>query len=189
VPGLLAGTWLLHRLHAGLYTPAVLIVIGLMLAISSAITFIPRLRAPRFARERKRWLSLIAFPIGVETGFSSAGAGALGSMLLLNFSELVPAQVVGTDLLFGIVLALIGSVFHLGWGSIDRATLGQLLWGGIPGVMIGCLLSKIISGKNLRVTVAIVGIILGLQLVWSGGRSYVEQHKTLTLEAKRSVVR
>jgi uncharacterized membrane protein YfcA len=189
VPGLLIGTWLLHRMRGSLYTPAVLLAIGGMLALSSAITFIPKLRAPHFARERRGWLSVIAFPIGIETGFSSAGAGALGSILLLNFSELAPAQVVGTDLLFGIVLAVIGSALHLGWGSIDRATLVQLLWGGVPGVMLGCLLSKAFSGKRLRVAVAVVGIVLGLQLVWSGGRSFVEQHRNSTLEAKTNPAR
>ena len=187
VPGLLAGTWLLHRMQGRSYTPVVLLAIGVMLAISSAITFIPRLRRPHFARERKGWLSIIALPIGIETGFSSAGAGALGSMLLLNFSELMPVQVVGTDLVFGIVLAVIGSAFHLGWGSIDRAVLTQLLWGGVPGVLFGCALSRMFSGKRLRVAVAVVGIILGLQLVWTGGRSFAEQQKSHTLEAKRSV--
>jgi len=34
-----------------------------------------------------------------------------GTVLLLNYSEMTPAQVVGTDLLFGLVLAVIGSAF------------------------------------------------------------------------------
>lgn len=189
VPGLLAGTWLLHRMQGNSFTPVVLFSIGVMLAASSAITFVPRLHARNFARDRRAWLSLIAFPIGIETGFSSAGAGALGSMLLLNFSELMPAQVVGTDLLFGIVLAVIGSAFHLGWGAIDRVTLNQLLLGGIPGVLFGCFLSRMFSGNRLRTVVAVMGIILGLQLVWSGGQGLLEKHKRPILEAKRAVMR
>jgi len=187
IPGLLIGTWLLHRLRGASYTPAVLVAIGVMLAISSAITFIPRLQMPHFARDRRRWLSLIAVPIGIETGFSSAGAGALGSILLLNFSELVPAQVVGTDLLFGIVLALIGSAFHAAWGSIDTVTLTQLLVGGIPGVLFGCAASRRLSPRKLRTAVALVGIVLGLQLVWSGGKSLMESHKAERLAAMRMI--
>jgi hypothetical protein len=183
VPGLLIGTWWLHRMRAASYKPVVLLVVGVMLATSSAITFVPRLRAPHFARERKGWLSLIAIPIGIETGFSSAGAGALGSILLLNFSELLPAQVVGTDLLFGIVLAVIGSAFHLGWGTIDRQTLTHLLAGGIPGVLVGCAASRILTGKKLRTVVAVVGITLGLQLLWVGGKTLFQEHSTPRLEA------
>jgi uncharacterized membrane protein YfcA len=185
VPGLLIGTWWLRRMSAASYKPVVLLAVGIMLAISSAITFVPRLRAPHFARERKGWLSLIALPIGIETGFSSAGAGALGSILLLNFSELLPAQVVGTDLLFGIVLAVIGSAFHLGWGTVDRETLIHLLGGGIPGVLIGCSVSRVMPGKRLRALVAVVGIVLGLQLLWVGGKTLFEEHNTPRLEAMR----
>src|SRR6185369_13201743 len=132
------------------------------------LTFVSKFQNQRFASERRYWLSILAVPIGIETGFSSAGAGALGSILLLNFSELQPAQVVGTDLLFGIVLAVIGSAFHLGWGTVDRETLYQLLAGGIPGVLVGCLASRILQGKRLRTVVAVVGIALGLQLSWLG---------------------
>jgi hypothetical protein len=48
-------------------------------------------------------------PIGAEVGFSSAGAGALGPLVLLEITSLTPAQVVGTDLSFGLCLSLVGS--------------------------------------------------------------------------------
>ena len=56
------------------------------------------------------WLML---PVGAEVGFSSAGAGALGSAALLGLTTLAPAQVVGTDIAFGFVVSLIGSGAHL----------------------------------------------------------------------------
>ena len=89
---------------------------------------------PGFAVENARWLPWLAFPIGVESGFSSAGAGALGTVLLLNYSEMTPAQVVGTDIVFGLVLATIGSAVHWSFGSISTPILLQLLAGGVPGV-------------------------------------------------------
>ena len=169
VPGLLFGTWLLRIMRTRSWSPVALLVIGLMLAISSALTFVPRLRQPRFAGERSGWLSVLAVPIGVETGFSSAGAGALGTILLLNLSELATPAVVGTDILFGIVLAIVGSVFHLGWGSINGLMLIKLLAGGIPGVLLGCAFSKKVPAEKLRTVIALVAIALGLQLVWMGG--------------------
>ena len=147
-----------------------LVLIGAVLAASSAVTFIPWLRRPRFARERSGWLSLLALPIGLETGFSSAGAGALGSVLLLNYSELSAAEVVGTDLLFGIGLAVCGSALHLSWGSMNNDVLLRLLAGGIPGVLVGCALAKRVSAGRLRTVIAAVAIILGLQLIWMGSR-------------------
>src|SRR5438874_311981 len=170
IPGLLLGTWFLRLMHERSWNPVVLVLIGAVLAASSAVSFIPWLRRPRFARERSGWLSLLALPIGLETGFSSAGAGALGSVLLLNYSELSAAEVVGTDLLFGIGLAVCGSALHLSWGSMNNDVLLRLLAGGIPGVLVGCALAKRVSAGRLRTVIAAVAIILGLQLIWMGSR-------------------
>jgi hypothetical protein len=128
---------------------------------------------PSFAGKNHRWLPWLALPIGVESGFSSAGAGALGTVLLLNYSEMTPAQVVGTDLLFGLVLAVIGSAFHWTFGSINSPVLVELLAGGVPGVVAGCLLARKVPANKLKTAVAMVAIFAGLQLVWSGGRAFV----------------
>ena len=107
----------------------------------------------------------------MESGFSSAGAGALGTVLLLNYSEMTPTQVVGTDLLFGLVLAVIGSAFHWQFGSISTPVLAQLLAGGIPGVLVGCLFARKVPARKLKIAIAIIAIFAGLQLVWNGART------------------
>lgn len=178
VPGLLLGTLLLRLMHTRVWSPVALLIIGVTLTISSALTLAPRIRHPRLTKQRVRWLSLLALPIGIETGFSSAGAGALGSILLLNFSELSAATVVGTDLLLGIVLAVVGSIFHLSWGSISTASLVWLLTGGIPGVLVGCALARRFPAQKLRTVVALVAIVLGLQLIWMGGAPLVRTRQT-----------
>ena len=101
-------------------------------------------------------------------------------MLLLNYSEMTPAQVVGTDLLFGLVLAVIGSAFHWSFGSISMPILFQLLLGGIPGVVLGCLLARRVPANKLKIAVAIVAIFAGLQLVWTGTRSLALRRATNT---------
>jgi len=170
IPGLLLGTWFLRLMRERAWNPVVLILIGAVLAASSAVTFIPHMRRPRFAQERSGWLPLLALPIGLETGFSSAGAGALGSVLLLNYSELSAPEVVGTDLLFGIGLAFFGSAFHLSWGSMNNGVLLRLLAGGIPGVLVGCVLARRVPARRLRSVIAVIGIVLSLQLIWMGSR-------------------
>src|SRR5258707_5734942 len=139
---------------------------GIVLAASSSVTFIRRVQNPSFASKNQRWLPWLALPIGVESGFSSAGAGALGTVLVLNYSEMTPGQVVGTDLLFGLVLAVIGSTFHWSFGSMNMPVLFQLLAGGIPGVTLGCLLARRIPAARLKTVVAMIAIFAGLQLVW-----------------------
>ena len=171
VPGLLVGIWALRLLNREGGKPVVILLLGVLLAASSSVTFVRRVQNPSFARKNHRWLPWLALPIGVESGFSSAGAGALGTVLLLNYSEMTPTQVVGTDLLFGLVLAVIGSAFHWTFGSINSPVLLQLLAGGVPGVIAGCLLARKVPANRLKTVVAMVAIFAGLQLVWTGSRA------------------
>jgi hypothetical protein len=158
-------------LHRDVGNPAVILLLGIILAASSSVTFFRRIQNPAFAAKNHRWLPWLALPIGLESGFSSAGAGALGTVLLLNYSEMSPSQVVGTDLLFGLVLAVIGSAFHWSFGSISTPILFNLLLGGVPGVVLGCLLAPKLPAHKLKAIVAVIAICAGLQLVWSGART------------------
>jgi len=178
VPGLLVGIWALRLLNRDAGNPLVVVLLGVVLAASSSVTFVRRVQNPGFAGKNHRWLPWLALPIGVESGFSSAGAGALGTVLLLNFSEMTPVQVVGTDLLFGLVLAVIGSAFHWTFGSINTPVLLQLLVGGVPGVVVGCLLARKVPANKLKTAVALVAIFAGLQLVWTGSRALAERRAT-----------
>jgi len=176
VPGLLVGTLFLRMLSKSGGNPAIVVILGVILTASSCITFFARLQNQMFAHKNSHWLPWLALPIGVEAGFSSAGAGALGTVLLLNYSEMTPPEVVGTDILFGLVLAVIGSLFQWKFGAIDTHVLMQILAGGIPGVLIGCLLAKRVPARKLKFAIALIAIFAGLQLVWSGSRSMVAKH-------------
>ena len=175
VPGLLIGTYFLRLLSSQAGGPVIVILLGILLAASSSVTFAPRVQNHGFAHKNSRWLPWLALPIGIESGFSSAGAGALGTVLLLNYSEMTPAQVVGTDILFGLVLAVIGSAFHLSFGSISTPILHQLLAGGIPGVLIGCLFARKVPARKLKYAIALIAIFAGLQLIWSGAGTVMKQ--------------
>src|SRR5271155_3193677 len=178
VPGLLVGTYVLHLLSHDSGSPIVVILLGLILAASSSITFAPRVQNPSFARKNSGWLPWLALPIGVEAGFSSAGAGALGTALLLNYSEMTPPQVVGTDIMFGLVLAVIGGAFHWKFGAINTPVLMQLLAGGVPGVLLGCALARIVPARRLKAVVAAIAILAGVQLVWNGAYTLLAHRST-----------
>lgn len=168
IPGLLAGTYLLASLSSHRSNPLVLVIIGAILVVSSALTLIYRNSNGAARRNSASWLPWLTLPIGMEAGFSSAGAGALGTILLFNCSDMPAAKVVGTDLVFGILLASTGSALHFGFGSISMPVLKALLLGGIPGVLAGCALAPIIPSRKLKPVIVIVTLVLGLQLIWSG---------------------
>jgi uncharacterized membrane protein YfcA len=169
IPGLLAGTYLLASMRVR-GNPLVLILIGVTLVISAVLTLIYRNRRQGMRRDSGPWLPWATLPIGVETGFSSAGAGALGTLLLFYCSDMPAAQVVGTDILFGIVLAATGSIFHLGLGSVSGVLLKGLLLGGIPGVLLGCGFTAKVPSARLKLLITVITLLLGAQLVWTGAR-------------------
>jgi uncharacterized membrane protein YfcA len=171
VPGLVLGMLALRMFAKDGNNSVVVILVGVLLTLSSGATFVRHLQFPQFAAKNSHWLPWLAFPIGLESGFSSAGAGALGTILLLNYSEMPPAQVVGTDVLFGLVLAAVGSVVHWSLGSISTHVLTQLLVGGVPGVILGCVLARKVPGNKLKTVVALIALCAGVQLVWTGVRT------------------
>jgi len=188
VPGLVVGMIVLRFLAEAANSPVVVILLGLLLAASSSVTFLPRMQNRRFALKNSRWLPWLAFPIGVESGFSSAGAGALGSVLLLNYSEMTPAQVVGTDMVFGLVLATIGSTVHWALGSISAPVLLRFVAGGVPGVVTGCLLAPIVPARKLKAVIATLAIVAGLQLAWSGTRKLASRRFAHSTGSERVIL-
>ena len=171
IPGVLAGTYLLREATTRASTPWVLLVLGAMLVSGAVLTAWPsRPVMSGSSHRRSRWLAWLAVPLGVETGFSSAGTGALGSLLLFNFTPLSPAQVVGTDMVFGTALTSLGAVFHFSFGTVNGSTLQALLDGGLPGVLIGCLLAPRLPAHLLRKMVLALTMLLGVQLLLMGTR-------------------
>ena len=165
-PGVLGGSFLLRLLKGGGYEHALYAALGVLIS-STAVFHLYRTFWPRQKREvtdRSRLLPWLTLPIGAEVGFSSAGAGALGSLLLLGLTKLSAAEVVGTDLCFGLVVSGIGSAIHLSGGSYDGALLLKLVIGGIVGAMAGSMLAGRIAPVPMRLDVLVMLVVLGVQL-------------------------
>jgi len=118
-------------------------------------------------QDRSKWMPFLMFPVGAEVGFSSAGAGALGTAALLSLTSLVPAQVVGTDILFGFLLSLVGSGAHMFGGAHDALLLKQLIIGGIGGVIVGTFSAKFIPKRPLRFALWVWLLIIGVQFLYT----------------------
>jgi uncharacterized membrane protein YfcA len=171
LPGVLAGSYVLAKLNASSSHQGILYAAlgGTVMIMAAANLYRLWLHpARKQERDASRWLTLIALPIGCEVGFSSAGAGAIGSLALLWLTPLSAARVVGTDLFFGLCLSLIGSGFQLSAGNYDIAILTKLVIGGVFGAFAGTYIAAITPQKAFRVALSVWLITLGAQLCWSG---------------------
>jgi uncharacterized membrane protein YfcA len=119
------------------------------------------------AKDRGPLLAGLMLPVGAEVGFSSAGAGALGSAALLTFTQLLPAQVVGTDIAFGFIVSLIGSGAHWFTHASDTSLLLHLIAGGVVGAVSGTMLSTHIPKRPLRIALWVWLLILGGQFLFN----------------------
>jgi uncharacterized membrane protein YfcA len=186
LPGVVLGGLLLQRLSLGGARGVVLLAVGAVVLTSaglglrrafgrgtgatqaahgsvSAVTAVGRETA---TRERPiAWLSAL---IGVEVGFTSAGAGALGTLLLLHRTRLAPATVVGTDLAFGLALSLVGGGLHLAHGSWDGGLFASLVAGGLIGALAGVQLASWVPAKTLRVGLLVWLVAIGGHMTAKG---------------------
>ncbi len=174
IPGVLVGTYAIQ--HAGAnerLRPVVLSLIGFVVAAMAIFTLWRVVRPAQVNRqERRGWLKWVAIPIGMEVGFSSAGAGALTGLTLLHCTNIEPAAVVGTDLVFGLAIALVGGGMHVAGGTVDTALLVKLAFGGIPGALMGAWIAGRIPARAVRAALAGVMVFLGQQLLWKGLSSF-----------------
>src|ERR1700676_3043912 len=170
LPGVLIGSMLLAKLNTPARQGILYAVLGSTIVLMAAVNLYRLWLRPasRPIQDGSRWLPLVTLPIGAEVGFSSAGAGALGSLVLLAITPLTAAQVVGTDLFFGLCLSLVGSGFQLSAGNYDPAILTKLIIGGVAGAFAGTYLATVAPQRVLRVALSLWLISLGIQLCWNG---------------------
>ncbi len=169
-PGVLLGSlFLRHLVSAGSQNLLNAVLGAILVSTASwqiAYSFRP-MKENRDARDRSPLLSWLMFPVGAEVGFSSAGAGALGSAALLSLTRLAPAQIVGTDIAFGFAVSLIGSGAHWFSHATNPELLMQLIAGGVFGAIAGTLLSTRVPRRPLRFALWIWLLILGGQFIFN----------------------
>lgn len=170
IPGVVLGTVLFrHALRFDEDRFWLYVALGAMIAASSAWHIFRHFRPAALSdkrHSRPAWLAAAMLPIGMEVGFSSSGAGAMGTMALLSLTHLDVSTVVGTDLAFGLSLSLIGGTLHLAGGGLDAPLLLKLILGGLIGAMAGTLLASRIPARTLRLALSVWLFAIGVQLCW-----------------------
>jgi uncharacterized membrane protein YfcA len=169
-PGVLVGSLLLRHLISTGSANLLNAILGAILVTTASwqlFSFFRPVQQNSNARDRSPVLSWLMFPVGAEVGFSSAGAGALGSAALLSLTPLEPAQVVGTDIVFGFLVSLIGSGAHWFTHATNPELLLQLIVGGVAGAIGGTLLSTHVPRRPLRLALWVWLLILGGQFLFN----------------------
>jgi uncharacterized membrane protein YfcA len=168
VPGVLVGSIMLNAYFGEHSNRSVLVILGVIVSLSAGASLFRSGHRSQNPMARPRALSVLACFIGMEVGFSSAGAGALGSILLFNMTALPAATVVGTDLAFGLLLSLVGGLMHVAVGSWRPDLLLPLAAGGLLGVLCGTSLAARVPGKRIRQVALAFAMLLGLALIAKG---------------------
>ena len=165
IPGVIGGSFLLNRART-VHTSGFTIALGLFIAAMAVLRLyrVFRPQAKRPVRDRSHLLPWLGVGIGGEVGFSSAGAGALGSLLMLSMTPLTAAEVVGTDLAFGLILSLTGGGINIATGNYDAWLFLQLSMGGVVGALTGSMLAGHIAQRPLRIGVLVALLLLGCRL-------------------------
>ena len=117
IPGVAIGSIIFqHVAHNTANNLWLFLALGIMIALSSGWHIFRHFRPAAEPAQRSNsphLLALVMLPIGAEVGFSSSGAGALGTLALLGLTPLDARRIVGTDLAFGLCLSLVGGALHL----------------------------------------------------------------------------
>ena len=104
--------------------------------------------------------------LGLFVAFTSIGAGALGSVLILYLYPLrmTPHRLVATDIAHAIPLAIVAGLGYLIAGLVDYSMLVNLLIGSLPAVLLGSVLSRWCSSRLMQVLLACVLLLTGIKV-------------------------
>jgi hypothetical protein len=169
-PMSLLGVWLATRLKG--FSGSMAVIVGVTLVLGGvglmAKSFI-RFQEPsnagfRLARRDKIAALAIGFCGGLIVGLTSVGTGVFFGLTMLVVFPLRAAKVVGTDIFHAAALLYVAGFGHFIAGNVDTGTVGWLLIGSVPGVLIGSQFTLRLPDRALRVALATVLAMSGIKL-------------------------
>ena len=178
--GVATATWLEH--HYGGAESVEAYAVGAALVLGGvglvAKTFVKRgvqpSDAPFLLQRRDR---LIAFSLGAVCGFivglTSVGSGTFFGLVMVLVFPLTLPKIVGTDIFHAAALLWVAGFGHLVAGNVDLRTMGWLLTGSIPGILLTSKLTLRIPDRALRLGLASVLMLSGIKLIDFSGANWV----------------
>lgn len=158
IPGTLLGARLLGWMKTHLASGQLDSFLNHTLAITMVVTalalpLLRRRKADRHANGKAREYSAarmlaIGLAVGVLVSLTSIGSGSVTMLLLLLLVALPTAELVGTDIFYGLLTVASAAALHLWMGHVDGLLWAKLVAGSLPGVVIGSRLAGRISEKG-----------------------------------------
>jgi uncharacterized protein len=103
--------------------------------------------------------------LGVLVSISSVGAGAIGvTALVLLYPKLPTVRIVGSDIVHAVPLTLVAGIGHWLLGSIDWQVFTALIFGSIPGILLGSYAAARFPETALRVVLAVTLLAVAAKL-------------------------
>jgi len=146
----------------------VVVITALGLLFAPALVAAAQNRRPSSLKTFQSGFTIIAGSVlGFFVAFTSVGAGALGTVMLLYLypAGMTPHRLVATEMMHAIPLAIVAGIGYLFAGSVNGQMLTYLLIGSTPAVIAGSLLSAKISGRWMQITLAILLLVTGIQVL------------------------
>ncbi len=118
---------------------------------------------PRAGLESPAWLTVLTgFILGMLVSFSSVGAGALGTVVLVMLYPRLPmVRIVGSDIAHAVPLTLLAGMGHWYLGTINFHVLVPLLAGSIPGIIAGSYLARYANDRVLKLCLGAILAVMG----------------------------
>jgi uncharacterized membrane protein YfcA len=120
---------------------------------------------------------LIAFTLGATCGFvvglTSVGSGTFFGLVMVLVFPLTLPKIVGTDIFHAAALLWVAGFGHLVAGNVDLRTMGWLLTGSVPGILLTSQFTLKVPDRALRLGLASVLMLSGIKLIDFSGADWV----------------
>jgi uncharacterized membrane protein YfcA len=170
--GVWVSDWMRHRYGDGAETAqarvlAIALLIGASGILAKALVRFREVPDGPFILTRRDRIAavLIGLGGGFMVGLTSVGSGVFFGLSLLVLFPLRSSKVVGTDIFHAAALLWVAGTGHLIAGNVDVGSVGWLLVGSLPGVLIGSQVSVRLPDRVLQIALAITLYASGVKLL------------------------
>lgn len=101
--------------------------------------------------------------VGVLVGMTGMGGGALLTPALITIVGISPVVAVSSDIIYGAVTKLFGSIQHIRQKTVDFHLVRWLAVGSVPGAILGSVCASLFSARGLDINTTITTV-LGILL-------------------------
>jgi len=180
VPAAFLGTYILHVIGESKTAESnVQRALGAALLVGAAAMLLRQILDRRSAQARDGDVKeltlrplfsvLIGIVGGLVVGITSVGSGSLMIVLLLfAYPNIGAKQLVGTDLTQAVPLTCAAALGAIAFGHVELSVTSSLIVGGVPGVLVGSLVSSRAPDRYVRPVITFVILASGLKYVGVG---------------------